>query len=118
MAANAAVAAPPRERVAPQRVRRRRPISQRRRLRGGIAWIVVFAVLLTGVVALNVAVLRLNMRVDSVDKQRTDLRAEIAALQSQLSSAEAAPLIQAQAAKLGLVPASSQDTSYVTLTGR
>lgn len=115
-----AVALPSRERALPQqqRVVRRRPISQRRRLRGGIAWIALFAVLLVGVVALNVAVLRLNMSVDNVGKQRTDLQAEIAALQSQVSSAEAAPRIQAQVTKLGLVPAAAEETSYVSLTGR
>ncbi len=113
-----AVALPARDRALPQPTPRRRPISHRRRLRGGIAWIVVLAVMLVGVVALNVAVLRLNMSVDGVDKQRADLQAEIAALQSEVSSAEASPRIQARATHLGLVPASSEETTYVSLTGR
>jgi cell division protein FtsL len=98
--------------------RRARVAVRRRPLRGGIFWIVLLGVLLTGVVALNVGVLRLNMNLDKLDRERTQLRAENAALQSRLSSAAAAPRLQAQAAKLGLVPASSQDTSYVRLTRR
>jgi cell division protein FtsL len=115
-----AVAVPARRRAAAPApsLPRRRPAAQRRRLRGGIAWIVLLAVLLTGVVALNVAVLRLNMSLDNVDKQRTDLQAQIAALESEVASAEAAPRIQSQATHLGLVPAPSEETSYVTLTPR
>jgi len=72
----------------------------------GAHWIVLGAVLLAGVVALNVAVLQLNLRVDSLGAKRTKLRAENAALASQISSAEANARIQAQAAnRLGLVPA-------------
>jgi hypothetical protein len=97
---------------------RRRAVPQRRRLSRGIVWIVLLAVLLTGVVALNVAVLRLNIGVDKLDQERTDLHAQNAALQSQLSSAQAAALIQAKAAHLGLVPAPAQDTTYVRLTRR
>jgi len=111
------VAAParrPKERTAP----RRRTAARKRTLRAPIFWIVLLGVLLAGVVALNVAVLRQNMGLDRLDRERTQLRAENAALQSQLSSAAAAPRLQAQVAKLGYVPASAQDTSYVHLTGR
>lgn len=38
----------------------RRPVI----LGGGVVWIVLFAVLLAGVVAVNVAVLRLNLQLD------------------------------------------------------
>jgi hypothetical protein len=109
-----AVALPSREQPAP----RRRAVSQRRRLSRGIVWIVVLAVLLAGVVALNVAVLRLNIGLDHLDRQRADLRAQNAALQSQLSSAQAAGLIQGKATRLGLVPAPAEDTAYVTLNRR
>jgi cell division protein FtsL len=117
----ASVAAParrPRERPAPAAARRPTASARRRPLRGGIFWIALLGVLLAGVVALNVGVLRLNMGLDKLDRQRTDLRAENAALQSQLSSAAAAPRLQARAVKLGLAPASAQDTSYVRLTRR
>jgi cell division protein FtsL len=112
-----APARPPRTRTrpaaAPARVPRRR--AQGRRLTGGIVWISVFAVLLTGVVALNVAVLRLNMSVNKLDQQELQLRAENQALASQVSSAASAGRIEATAQKLGLVPAPGNDTSYLEL---
>lgn len=115
----ASVALPARREQAAERpAPRRRTASQRRRLSRGIVWIVVLALLLAGVVALNVAVLRLNIGLDRLDQQRTDLHAQNAALQSQLSSAQAAGLIQGKAAHLGLAPASAEDTSYVELTHR
>ncbi|SRR6266571_3843868 len=117
----ASVAAPvrrPRTEALPAPRRRRATGAQQRRLTGGIVWIVVLGLLLAGVVALNVGVLRLNMGLDRLDRERTQLRAQNAALASQLSSAAAAPRIQAQATRLGLVPAAAQDTSYVELTHR
>jgi len=86
---------------------------------GGVVWIVVVAVLLAGVVALNVAVLRLNVQLDKLDSQRAQLRAEKQALASQLSMAAAAPRIQLQAQKrFGLVPADPAETTYVRLGPR
>lgn len=79
-------------------------------------WIGVVAALLAGVVAMNVAVLRLNMRLDQLGRERADLRAKNAELSSQLSSQAAAPHIQGVAARrLGLVQATPDQTSYVTL---
>jgi cell division protein FtsL len=83
---------------------------------GGVVWIAVVAVLLAGVVALNVAVLRLNMRLDHLSRERADLRAKNAALAVQLSGAASAPRIQGLAARqLGLTQATPDQTSYVTL---
>ena len=103
------VAAP----AAPAAVARRRaaarasaPARAGLRLSGGIVWISVFAVLLAGVVALNVAVLRLNMSVGKLDKQQLELQAQNQALASQVSSAGVgAPHRADGAPKLGLVPA-------------
>lgn len=106
--APAPVRAPRRPRPAPPRGR-----APARRLTGGIFWIGAFALLLTGVVALNVAVLRLNMSVSKLDAQQVQLQAENAALASQVSSARSARKIEATALKLGLVPAPATDTSYV-----
>jgi hypothetical protein len=93
-----------------------RAVSRQPRVAGGIVWIAVVAVLLAGVVALNVAVLRLNMRLDRLGRERATLRAQNAALSVKLSSAASAPHIQDLAAKrLGLVQATPQQTSYVTL---
>ena len=39
-----------------------------RRLAGGVAWIVIVAALLAGVVAVNVAVLQLNLGLDGVNE--------------------------------------------------
>jgi hypothetical protein len=93
-----------------------RKVPRERRVAGGVVWIGVVAVLLAGVVALNVAVLRLNMRLDQLSRDRADLRAQNAALAVQLSGAASAPRIQGLAAKrLGLVQATPDQTSYVTL---
>ena len=113
MASWATVAAPRVE--APVRPRVRSVARSRRNpLRSGVTWIVVVATLLAGVVALNVAVLQLNMKLDELSRERANLRAENAALQSRLSSAGAAPRIQSLARKrlgLELAPA----TTYVRL---
>ncbi len=112
----ASVAAPapaPRPRV----VSARRP-APGRRLTGGIVWIAAFALLLTGVVALNVAVLRLNMNMSKLDKQQVQLQAQNAALASQVSSARSARKIEATARKLGLVQAPATDTSYLDLSAK
>ena len=58
----------PRARPRPKAAPRPRRRAQGRRLRGGIVWITTFAVLLAGVVALNVAVLRVNMSLDRLNK--------------------------------------------------
>lgn len=119
--ATAPAPAPPRRRprpvAAPAAGARRVPRTRAsgRRLTGGIVWISLFAVLLTGVVALNVAVLRTNMHVNRLDKIELQLRAENAALVSQVSSAASAQRIESTARKLGLVPAPATDTSYLDL---
>jgi cell division protein FtsL len=93
-----------------------RAMPRQRRVTGGVLWIGAVAALLAGVVALNVAVLRLNIQLDRLGRERADLRAQNAALSVQLSSAASAPRIQGLAAKrLGLVQATPDQTSYVTL---
>ncbi|MGH3103197.1 MAG: hypothetical protein ACRDN6_03770 [Gaiellaceae bacterium] len=107
----------PRPRARP----RPRPASRPRRsdrpaILGGALWIGVLAALLAGVVALNVAALQLNMRLDSLAQERANLRAANAALSSRLSSAAATPRIEALAQKqLGLVQATQEQTTYVRL---
>ncbi len=95
-----------------------KPGARRRyRSRAGIAWIVVGAVLLAGVVFVNLAVLRLNLRLDSATQARTKLRAENAALSSQLSSALASPRIQVLAHQQdGLTQADPSTIGYVDLS--
>jgi cell division protein FtsL len=94
---------------------RRRP-ERRPRVASGVIWIAVIGVLLVGVVFMNVAVLRLNIRLDQLGRDRARLRADNAQLASQLSSAQAAARIQALARKeLGVQPALAQETTYVRL---
>jgi hypothetical protein len=76
----------------------------------------MLAVLLAGVVAMNVAVLRLNLTLDQLGGTRAELRAANADLTSRLSRAAAAPRIEALAAtRLGLVQAPPEQTTYVRL---
>jgi len=94
----------------------RRARAKPKILSGGVVWIVFFAVLLSGVVAVNVAVLRLNLERDRVSSERTQLQADISRLRSQLSTAAASTRIEAKAQKdLGLVPADPGKTVYVRL---
>ncbi len=97
------------------RVRAKRA-AKPRLLSGGVVWIVFFGVLLSGVVAVNVAVLRLNLQRDRVSGERTQLQADISRLRSQLSTEEASTRVEAKAQKdLGLVPADPGKTVYVRL---
>jgi cell division protein FtsL len=107
----------PRRRASPAATPRTRARARRRaQARGGVVWIVISAVLLAGVVFVNVAVLRLNLELDRANQQRTKLRADNAALQSELSSQLASPRIAALASrKDGLVPADPTQIGYVDL---
>jgi cell division protein FtsL len=95
---------------------RPRAVKHERRMTGGVLWIGVVATLLAGVVATNVAVLRLNMKLDHLGRERADLQAQNAQLSSQLSSAASAPRIQKLAAKqLGWEQATPDQTTYFAL---
>jgi cell division protein FtsL len=93
-----------------------RPQARPRLLGGGVLGIAVFAVLLAGVVAVNVAVLRLNLELDQVDRDRSELKADIAGLRSEISTASATARIERLATKeLGLVQADPETTIYVQI---
>ena len=98
---------------------RKRPITRaapKPRPFGGVVWIVVLAVLLAGVVAVNVAVLQLNVRLDELSRERIQLRADTNRLSSQLSSASANAWIESQArSRLGLERADPALTQHVQL---
>lgn len=82
-------------------------------------WIVLFAALLAGVVAVNVAVLRLNLELDGVGRESSQLKADVARIRSQLSSTAATAQIERAArSELGLVPADSDTIVFVTLEPR
>jgi cell division protein FtsL len=98
---------PARPRTAPRA--RARPL-----VAGGVLWIVVVAILLAGIVALNVAVLRLNVQVQQLDAQRDELASKRDALQTQLSTAAAGGRVEKAAVqRLGLV--APESTTYLEL---
>jgi cell division protein FtsL len=115
MAAVAERAARPAERAAPAPRRPARRRAARPRVASGVVWIVVVAILLAGVVAMNVAVLQLNLRLDDLGRKRARLRADNAQLASRLSTAAAAAQIEGLARSRGMVPASSAETTYLYL---
>ena len=111
-AATARLEAPRLRRPSPARPR----ASARPGILGGVLSIVVLAALLAGVVALNVAVLQLNVRLDQLARERANVRAANAALALQLSSAASAPQIERLAQRrLGLVRAEPEETTYIEL---
>jgi len=93
-----------------------RGAGKRVRAGGAIAWIGVCAVLLAGVVFINLAVLRLNLRLQRATQTRAQLRAQDAALESALSTALASGRIQQLAqSQDGLVQADPSSIGYITL---
>jgi cell division protein FtsL len=92
---------------------RRKPAQ--RRVRAHIVWMVAFALLLAGVVAVNVAVLRAHVAVSRLDQKRAQLQARNQALSEELSAASSAPRIENASHRLGLEQASAGSTSYTDL---
>jgi cell division protein FtsL len=104
----------------PTRARRHRSRALARQrtwlLSGGVFWIVLLAFLLAGVVAVNVAVLRLNLQLDEQNREQTQLHTDIARLRSDISSAAATTRIERLAeGELGLVDVPPEDTTYIEL---
>ena len=127
MAATARAAARPRARPEAAPARRARDTTPRARprpreaprprLAGGVAWILVVAVLLAGIVALNVAVLRLNMDAGRLDARKDTLLAANAVLVAEHSRLAKTDRVEAIAREqLGLV--APEETSYVEIQNR
>jgi cell division protein FtsL len=117
MAVGAAAAKPLRKpsRPRPRGAATRRPVRSKG-VAGGIVWIVFVTALLAGVVALNVAVLRLNVQLDGLAREKQELRAGNNDLASRLAGLEASGRIESLArSQLGLVPAEPGQTTYITL---
>jgi cell division protein FtsL len=90
--------------------------ARRRLVTSGVLWIVALGVLLAGVVAVNVVVLQLNVRLDELGRQRAELKADAARLRSRISTAAANVRIESEAQdRLGLLPADPAVTRYVEL---
>jgi cell division protein FtsL len=85
-------------------------------VRGGVVWILALGLLLTGVVAINVAVLRQNMQLENLGQQRLELRDQNLELRSRLSQAASPTRIERLAqTKLGLVQVAPGQTTYIRL---
>jgi hypothetical protein len=112
-----AVERAPRRQERPRaRTRPRRKAAPARRVAGGAVWIVVLGFLLAGVVALNVAVLRLNLRSDELTRESVQLRADSAELASKLAAGSASARTSSRARReLGLQPADPSTTTYLQL---
>jgi cell division protein FtsL len=99
-----------------QPLARPRVRARKARARGGILWIAIGGILLAGVVFVNVAVLQLNLRLDSANSERSKLMADNAALQTQYSRLNSTPRITAAAKKqFGLVYRDPSEYVYVDL---
>ena len=108
-----------RTRAARSRAASRRSSAKPRVLGGGVVWIVLLAGLLAGVVAVNVAVLRLNFQLDRTGRERSQLKADIAGLRSELSSTSATARVERVAEdELGLVHADPDTVTYVQIPAR
>jgi cell division protein FtsL len=103
-----AIPAPARSRARPK-PRAKRKVEPRRRVAGGVVWIGLVAALLAGVVALNVALLRLNVRLDETQRERNQLRADNAQLNTEIAARAASGRIVGLASgRLGLQPATPE----------
>ena len=103
--------------IAAPRVRRAPTQASERRLAGGVIWIALLGVLLVGVVAVNVAVLRVNMQLEELSRQRLELEAQNAVLASKVSAAVAQPRVERLArTRLGL--ARVVEPAYVELPAK
>lgn len=94
--------------------RRRR--KAQRGVRSGVVWIAAFAILLAGVVAVNLAALRQNMQIENLANRRTQLIDQNQELRSQLSQALSPSHIDYLArTSLKLVQIAPEQTTYVRL---
>lgn len=115
-ASSAAAAPAPARKARPKPRPRPKAQPRKRGVLGGVVWIVGLAALLGGIVALNVAVLQLNVRLDREADRKAELRAGNDLLSAQLSRAVSAPQVAAVAHRqLGLVPAAPDEIVYVEL---
>jgi hypothetical protein len=101
-----------RPRAEPRRAPRRR-VQPRPRVAGNVVWIVVVATLLAGIVALNVAVLRLSVQSEDLEAERAQLLARRDNLEADLSRTAAAGRVEGIAQQFGL--AEPAETTYVRL---
>ena len=119
--ASSAVAEPlPRQRPQRRTPPRARPKAKQRqwrafRVRGSLLWMALFAVLLVGVVAVNVAVLRAHVSVTDLDAKISQLQRGNASLALHYARMTAVRRVEAAAGQAGLVPAPGADTTLISM---
>jgi cell division protein FtsB len=86
-----------------------------RRVASGVVWIGVLAVLLTGIVALNVAVLQLNLQLDRLGEERARLRTENADLRQKAALNAVPDTMRESAKREGYHPVNPAQTRYLDL---
>jgi hypothetical protein len=89
------------------------PVALLDRLLGGRVWVVLFAVLLAGIVFLNVSLLELNGGIARTDARNAELRRENAELRMRVARLGSTERIQRAAAAGGLVPAPPGRVGYL-----
>ena len=93
--------------------------ARKARARGGILWIAIGGILLAGVVFVNVAVLQLNLRLDSANADRAKLLADNADLQAQYSRLVSSPRVTAAALKqYGLTYQDPTEYGHINLAAK
>jgi hypothetical protein len=83
------------------------------RLLRGRLWVALIALLLTGIVFLNVSLLELNSGIARSDARLADLKRENAGLRLRVAQLGASERIQAAAAARGFVPAAPGKVTYL-----
>jgi hypothetical protein len=89
------------------------PVAVLDRVLGGRVWVVLFAVLLAGIVFLNVTLLELNGGIARTDARNADLRRGNAELRMRVARLGSTERIQRAAAASGLVPAPPGRVGYL-----
>ncbi|UJA19855.1 hypothetical protein HJD18_06295 [Thermoleophilia bacterium SCSIO 60948] len=83
------------------------------RLTRGPAWIGLIAILLVGIVALNVGTLSLNSAASRTGSQADELRLSNSSLRGDLAAASSSTLVTEESAKLGYSLPAAGDVRYV-----
>jgi cell division protein FtsL len=85
---------------------------------GGLAWVLVLAALLGGIVALNVAALRTNIRVSGLSDRAAALQQANRTLNARVATLTVPYRIDAQAQRLGMVRPSPAARDYIPFKPR
>ena len=113
--------APATESAPKRKPNRRRPATLARPRAGrspvapGVLWVLLIAILLGGIVALNVGALRNSISASKVEGQEAALRSQNDALRSLVAQRSGAGLINADAARYGMIWSQPLRSDYLRL---